>query len=572
MLRTRSFHRSTPNVSNQTASFIHDGRDTTTIVGRDELEERYLDLRDQHRQLRLEARSAREEVRQLHTKLSRLIEEKKRYFKHNKTDREVILEEQIFDLEQALFAQTKNNEKLKDRIQLIRCGGGGGGSMQQSNRFNVNEESLHSRCQQYVQTTTTKRVSSAYAHVTSRTDSGLGAGVINSSPVRSKIQLDLRPKSGILKNVQSRETRRDRSLELNEPKSTENRMPLAAAMLMRDAKAEIERLETIIVEQQSLLDSLLLVSNDNENGNDHDERNDHYVSDLSIPTNSGHQTISYELTTKTTTTATATTATTNGMVTSSNPRPDRMDNSTNQTHHDPISDLWANYQQLITRQLMSNDVRSLIESLYGTLRSQKQTIVDLDAKLKHTQRYIHAIDEKDKLIETLRKENIIMQQSLDRCALKCIDDDQQSTTNRIDNQQIRSQFKEYEKRITVYQNEISQLNLKLQSFENELETERNRNEQLRNKCETLQQLSDNDQLHMKHLKAKITRLSQIVFTDNSIITNTNTNTNSVEQRPENDHSSATDVTTITNNTAEPLEPIQIRLDQILDSLPMFDQK
>ena len=161
MLRSKSFHKSTPNLNTPTTTLTKAGSSTRLppsqiIVGRDELEERYLDLRDQHHLLRREATTAQEEVRQLHVKLSRLIDEKKRYFKHRRTDKEVELEEQIYDMEQELIKHARQNERLRDRMQLLKVQG----SQEPGTRM-------------VATTTTTKRVSSAYANVHSRTDSGL---------------------------------------------------------------------------------------------------------------------------------------------------------------------------------------------------------------------------------------------------------------------------------------------------------------------------------------------------------------------------------------------------------------
>ena len=168
MLHSKSFYKSTPCIaasssangphklsqnSNRIQSNIH--RSVNQIIGRDELEERYLDLRDQNQLIRREAHAAQKEVQQLHVKLQRLVEEKKRYFKHRKTDREIVLEEQIFELEQQLHKQIRQNDRLRDRIQLMRVQG------EQGQDIKVLAPS------------STVRVSSAYAHVQARTDSGL---------------------------------------------------------------------------------------------------------------------------------------------------------------------------------------------------------------------------------------------------------------------------------------------------------------------------------------------------------------------------------------------------------------
>lgn len=129
--------------------------------------------------------------------------------------------------------------------------------------------------------------------------------------------------------------------------------------------------------------------------------------------------------------------------------------------------------------------------------------------------------EKDKIIETLRKENLILQNSLKQCMDQCIsipnnDDDMKSVN--VNQQQMSISINEqiqqiwYDKR-NRYEKQIIELNEKIDELNNDLYRQQRNNESLRIRYENLEQLNENDQLKIVHLEEKISRLTEILFRD-----------------------------------------------------------
>ncbi|XP_074602141.1 uncharacterized protein LOC141855859 [Brevipalpus obovatus] len=114
----------------------------------EDTEERLYRLRDENYALRKQASSAGNNVKILTSKLGRLLEEKKRLLKKEKTRKEVSLEETIKDLEMQISTLVCENQRLRERELLLRT------------KLDHNH---HLQMQR-----------SPYAHVKSRTDSGLG--------------------------------------------------------------------------------------------------------------------------------------------------------------------------------------------------------------------------------------------------------------------------------------------------------------------------------------------------------------------------------------------------------------
>ncbi|KAH9409472.1 hypothetical protein TYRP_010481 [Tyrophagus putrescentiae] len=72
-------------------------------------------------------------------------------------------------------------------------------------------------------------------------------------------------------------------------------------------------------------------------------------------------------------------------------------------------------------QKLSTDVRALIESLYRSLREEKAKVAELRAKLAAKDELNLVITEKDTQIESLKKENALLQQSLTDCIAQCME-------------------------------------------------------------------------------------------------------------------------------------------------------
>lgn len=391
MLRSKSFHKSSPCLRPE------------PIVGRDELEERYLDLRDQHQELRREARAAQDQIRLLNVRLSRLIEEKKRLHRNYKTEREIMLEEQIFDLRQQLVKKTKQNDQLRDRIQLIRIqnqdfvrGAGVNGQ-------NVSTPVTHVRHQQMFQSTFSavlkhndhtaqpnRHSSSAYAHVQSRTDSGLGVYFrpLNIAS-RSKSQLDLRPKTSgsvrfsdvVPKGAPSEPPGDCDTGDDTLPDTTI--LPFTATQLLQEAKQEIVRLETIVEQQKSIIDSLVSDHRTSDVIDTQQLGGTVFATDRRSSSTTANQ-ISYTITT----TTTESNGYSNNSLVSKSKHPSPLNDSM-LNNNEPIDHLWDKYRQIVlhkeSTQQISADIQTLIERIYRSLNEEKQKVAQLQAKLQAKQ-------------------------------------------------------------------------------------------------------------------------------------------------------------------------------------------
>src|SRR5438094_9117843 len=71
-------------------------------LNRDELEDKFFKLKEEHQELKREAHNAGYQMKFLNAKLSRLIEEKKKLLKKEKSRREVDLEEMVYDLQEKI--------------------------------------------------------------------------------------------------------------------------------------------------------------------------------------------------------------------------------------------------------------------------------------------------------------------------------------------------------------------------------------------------------------------------------------------------------------------------------------
>ena len=137
------------------------------------------------------------------------------------------------------------------------------------------------------------------------------------------------------------------------------------------------------------------------------------------------------------------------------------------------------------------------------------------------------------MIETLRKENAILQNTINQCVNKAMAAVNLETQEKFTDGQSNiiehnvSTYIDHVKatfsaRSEAYQRELSQANTKLKQMESELDTERERYDLLHSKFATLQQLNGNDQLHIRNLEAKVSRLTEIVFITNATTITTTT--------------------------------------------------
>ena len=113
-----------------------------------DLEDHFYRLRDQHLHVKKEAQEAKNQVKMLTARVARLLSDKKARLRGQRTAREVELEELIFDMNSRVFELERENFRLKEKSLLLRS--------------------------QLVSSHPQRRdVSSAYAHVPARVDSGL---------------------------------------------------------------------------------------------------------------------------------------------------------------------------------------------------------------------------------------------------------------------------------------------------------------------------------------------------------------------------------------------------------------
>lgn len=125
------------------------------------------------------------------------------------------------------------------------------------------------------------------------------------------------------------------------------------------------------------------------------------------------------------------------------------------------------------------------------------------------------IQEKEKQIETLRKENSILQSTLNRCADQCMDTETGDEAGHSDKYLERIQSV-WNNRKSAYETQIEKLTEQVSSLDISYEKQVKANEQLQIQFDSLRQLNENDQLHIKHLEAKVSRLTAIVFAEQKI--------------------------------------------------------
>lgn len=86
----------------------------------EDLEEKFLDLKEQNLSLKKEAQNANYQIKCLNTKLTRLLNEKKRLLKNTKTSREVELEENLFDMNSRLDQLSRENQRLRENLLVVQ--------------------------------------------------------------------------------------------------------------------------------------------------------------------------------------------------------------------------------------------------------------------------------------------------------------------------------------------------------------------------------------------------------------------------------------------------------------------
>ena len=250
LTRKKSFHKSSPSLTE-----IDNNLQRHNNYGRNELVENYLELRDQHLDLRKEANRAKEEIRILQVKLNRLIEEKKRHFRLHRTDREISLEEIVYDLEHRMQQQNRQNALLKQKLHLMQIDGQKGRTTTTTMTTTLRQN---------------RRISSANPTVQSRIDSGLHRPFSSTVSAQNSHQINRKQVSF------------ENPSEISEAKT-----------LLSEAKNEILRLECLAEEQQELLESLLIEQNNRKSSPEYSSQSQTYhltTTTTTVSSSNGHQT------------------------------------------------------------------------------------------------------------------------------------------------------------------------------------------------------------------------------------------------------------------------------------------
>lgn len=182
-----------------------------------DLEDKFYRLLEQHHQLKKDYRSNQHHMKHLNARLARLIGEKKR--KDVTSSREVDMEELLFDMHTRMTQLEKDNLRLKQANLLYRT-------------------QLSSRVRMY---------SSSYTHVTARVDSGINHHQrLNRLRSQSTLAINCSSFTDESESVKSHHKR----LQLSKRSSGEAKI---TGKLLQEARDEIERLESIIAQQQQQL-------------------------------------------------------------------------------------------------------------------------------------------------------------------------------------------------------------------------------------------------------------------------------------------------------------------------------
>lgn len=388
-------HKSTPcllqmakHSTTTTTTMINHNHHHQMYYGNDnELKNRYDNLQEQHQQLKREINDAREQIKRLNTRMSRLLMEKKRILKNFKPELEITMEEKMFELEQQLRQQQQQNERLRERLKLMYHSTIDDHRQQQQQhrpKSSINHQSSMMAKKQPLRNT-----KSAYSNVRSRIDSGLGfyfrplnlsrsSKMVTNSSRRSRSQND--------RSVTFKEPTEEEEVEEEEQSSMEKDLTLKnAIILIQDAKEEIIRLESIIEQQQNSIDSLrqnnpsVSSSMINENGSSKNIDTDESMLSMMIMT-----------ATRTTTTATRTTTT----ATNDKSSPTTMNLNVDNVDDDQtaIDSLWLKYQQILNNkksfQRISLECQQIFEKLYSIMKLERQKSQEYRLKLQQQEKKI----------------------------------------------------------------------------------------------------------------------------------------------------------------------------------------
>lgn len=358
-----------------------------------DLEDHFYRLRDQHVHVKKEAQEAKNQVKMLTARVARLLSDKKARLRGQRTAREVELEELIFDMNSRVFELERENFRLKEKSLLLRS------------------QLISSHPRQ-------RDVSSAYAHVPARVDSGLRRKALSANAGLSRhksfstTSLHKREvnRSWTTRPITARGTQvklspKDQSVKLDEP---------AHSHLLYEARDEIKNLEQIIAAQERRLCQILQAKdmagsesmNQEKNSDRKENTNDKYDND--------HE---------------------NGYTQSDDNGIAFLNHSSaRRSQVAPASSALALKQQPLKTNLKlyrgfnlasHNDhptnekVIAFVETLKEELRHEKENNAHLEKQMLSCKMSTRTLDELKQRVHELQEENQILQDSLRKCVGTC---------------------------------------------------------------------------------------------------------------------------------------------------------
>lgn len=364
----------------KTSLFTLSASMSSVQLSRNELEDKFFRLKEEHTHLKREAHDSDHQLKFLNAKINRLINEKKRLLNRDKTRREVDLEEYVYDLQQKAAELERENVRLKEKALILKM---------------------------QLESGAIKK--STYAHVHSKTDSGLGTHH-NRSLVRHSSALALnrassaffatRPATGI-------------------PSTFSNKLKKPIAMgtfsfdLLQEAQDEIKRLESVVAVQQSHLEKM--------------QRETEEMKGLCAPNANSRNLLSARAETK---------------------------KDTSVTHHSDFGRTDKETEE-VAQKVRNGDLVSVVANLQEELKAEKRNCSQLQKKIVEAKMSTKKLEEMNHQLNLLEKENEILRQSLEQCIGSCLSE----INGKRKELAVNSQHQYVEK----LENEISQLRNELRA-------------------------------------------------------------------------------------------------------------
>lgn len=402
-----------------------------TNLNRDELEDKFFKLKEEHLHLKRESSNEKNQMKYLSVKLSRLINEKKRLLNKEKTKREVELEELIYDFQDKMVQLERENIKLKEKSSLLK-------TQLDSELFNK------------------KNFKNAYAHVQSKTDSGLGQTRSMNTRTASAIVINRRtPTSPSLRPSTSQTP----SSNLKRTPS----LPSFAFNLLEEAQEQIKRLQRIVALQQNHIDTLTNSETEQRiSKSGYKERHFSIVNynkskstAIEIPGTEHQQ--NYNVTNN------YLSDNNNGEQFKRNQQEVHLQkqfmSSGNQVFNGTKTHQEFQNQNHQFQNQHQHQHHQLIEKMQKELEIERNKSLDLNQKLLQCNVQHNDLEALHQQIQTLEKENEILRNSLEKCIGSCLDDINEN--NKLTTKNKNSQESKFKDKIINLKKEIKHLKSQL---------------------------------------------------------------------------------------------------------------